>query len=88
MSRSYFCLPFWEIRRFGPCLFKPWASQNKDIKIDVCRFLARHSAQCQDNMTEWDIRSWSWWPGFLVEQRHHDYALTQVGACPDDLRCC
>ena len=49
-------------------------------KIDICRFLTwclallRYGkdwlAQCQDNMTEWDITSWCWWPSFPVEQHY------------------
>ena len=52
-------------------------------KIDTCCFLARVArrsallgygndwlVQCQDTVTELDIRSWSWWPGLLVGQHH------------------
>ena len=51
-----------------------------DLKIDACRFLARRLAllglgndclaKCQDNVTEWDIRLWCWWPGFPVGQQY------------------
>ena len=44
--------------------------KTNDFKIDTGRFLARCStlleygkdwlAQCQDNVTDWDIRSWCW----------------------------
>ena len=61
----------------GDCEFKPMVESNEWlIKCYTCRFLARCSAllgkgsdwldQCQDNATEWDIRSWSWRPGFPV----------------------
>ena len=49
-----------------------------DFKTDTSSFLARRSAllgygmdwlaQCQDNVTAWDIRSWHWQPGFQVGQ--------------------
>ena len=58
-------LPVWEIGGFGPRRFEPWSSQTNELKIDSCRFLARHSAllgygngwltQCQDNVNAWDI---------------------------------
>ena len=48
----------------------PGRVKTKDFNIDTCRFLARRSAllgegkdwlaQCQDNITEWDIRLWYW----------------------------
>ena len=51
-----------------PCRFEPWSSQINGFKIDTCHLLAKHSAllgqgkdqlaQCQDNVTEWDTRSW------------------------------
>ena len=63
----------WGIEPHG---FEPWSSQTNDIKFDTCHFLARHSALlgdgkdqlvwCQDNMTEWDIRSWCWWLGLSM----------------------
>ena len=45
--------------------------------IYTCPFLARHSAliskdwlaQCQHNVTEWDIGSWFQQPDFPVETR-------------------
>ena len=50
--------------------------QSDDLKIYTCRFLVRRStllgrgknllAQCQDNVLEWDIKSWHWWPNFPV----------------------
>ena len=53
-------------------------------KIDTCRFLARCSvligqgkdwlAQDQDNVTEWDIKSWYWRSGFPVGQ-HYEIAM-------------
>ena len=27
-------------------------------------------AQCQDNITEWDIRSWFWWQDLAVGQQY------------------
>ena len=72
------------ISRFGksgnpkPRGFKPWSSQTNDFKIDTCHFPASRLAllgsskdwlaQCQDNVTEWDTRSW--WPGFPVRQHY------------------
>ena len=57
----------------------PGRVQTNGLRIDTCHFLARHSAlrgygkdclaQCQDNVIEWDIRSWYWWPGLPVG--HH-----------------
>ena len=39
-------------------------------------------AQCQNNVTEWDIGQWCWWPGFAVGQHYKVTmtALSQVGA--------
>ena len=57
----------WEIRSLVPGWVKLMTYQ-----IDTCRFLAWWSAligygkdwlaQCQDNVIEWDIRSWCWLP--------------------------
>ena len=63
-----------ELLERGPCVRKIESllpGQVKPVtynKIDTCHFLARHSAligegkdwfaQCQDNVTESDIRSW------------------------------
>ena len=54
-------------------------------KIDTCRFLARCSAllgrginwlaQCQDNVTEWDIMSWCLWVVLAVAQ-HQKVAMS------------
>ena len=64
-------------------------------KIDTCRFLARclvllgqdkdWFAQCQDHVTEWEIRSWCWRPDFPVGQHysHHECSLSQIGTRPD-----
>ena len=67
-------------------------------KIDTSYFLAWLSAligsnqywlaRCQDNITEWDIMSWFWWPGLPVAQHyivlsHYGCALSQVSAHPD-----
>ena len=56
--------------------FETWSSQTKDFQIDTCHFLAWRSAllgwgkdwlaECQDTVTEWDIRSWCQWPGVPV----------------------
>ena len=61
-------LPFWEIMELESRGFDSWSSQTNDLKIDVCCLLVRRSAllgygkdwlaQCQANLTEWDIRSW------------------------------
>ena len=65
------------------CEFIPWSGQTIDFKIDTCRFLAWRSAlgyskdwlaQCQDNVTEWDNRSWCWQPGVPVRQ-HYKIAM-------------
>ena len=50
----------------GDQWFGSWSSQTNDLKIDMSRFLAVHTAligcekdwlaQCQDNMSEWDVR--------------------------------
>ena len=49
--------------------FETWSCQTKDFKIDTCRFLPSHMALiglgndwlalCQDNVTEWDSRSFA-----------------------------
>ena len=79
------CLPFWEIRESEPRRFERWLSQTIDFISYSCRFLGRHSlllglgkdwlAQCQDNVTEWDIRSWCSWPDFPVGKH---YKVTTV----------
>ena len=61
------------------CRVKP-----KTYKIDTCRILTWCSAvigygkdwlvQYQDNVTEWDIRSWL---------SHNEYTLSQVSTSPD-----
>ena len=61
------------VRRFTLYTFETWSIQTHDLNIDMCRFLARHSAllgygkdwlaQCHENVTEWDIRTWCWGPG-------------------------
>ena len=74
--------------------FKLWSSQTDHLKIDTRRFLARRSAllgyekdwlvQCQNNVTEWDIRSWCWQPGLPVFQ-HYEIMMnvqSQVGTHP------
>ena len=43
-------------------------------------------AQCQDNVTEWDIRSWvlvTWYPIEKALYGHHGCALSQVCAHSD-----
>ena len=55
-------------------------------KIDTCCFLARCSAllgegkdwlaQCEDNVIEWDFRSWCRWPGFPVGQHYDEIAIS------------
>ena len=67
---------------------KPYLSQTCALKIYTFHYLARCSAllryekdwftQCQDNGTEWDIRSWCKWPGFPVGQ---DYKVTMSADC-------
>ena len=71
---------FWEIEGSEPSGFEPWSNQTNDFEIDIGRLLARHSAllgdgkdglaQCQDNGTELDIRSWCWWPGVPLRQHY------------------
>ena len=73
----------------------PWSSQSNIFKIDTFRFLARHLtllgqgkdwlALCQDNVTEWDIKSWCIWPGFPVGNyhSHHECTLSEVITRPD-----
>ena len=41
--------------------------------------------QGQDNVTEWDIRSWCWRPGFPVGQHYKVAiaALSQISTSPD-----
>ena len=82
-------LSFWEIEEFEPHGYVPWSSQTDNLKIDTCRFLARHSAllgtvkawlaQCQDNVT-WvgyhnSIRLRCWWPGLPMEQ-HYQFIMS------------
>ena len=62
-----------------------WVKIN-DLKIDTYRFLVSRLALLglgkdwlahgQDNVTEWDVRSWCGWPGFPVEQ--HYYVIISV----------
>ena len=97
-------LPFWEIGAGGggSYRFKPCSSQNTDLQIYTCHFLARRSsltwemdslAQCQDNVNEGDIGLWCWWSGAPVGQ-HYKVTMTvpchKLGSCPVmyDLRCC
>ena len=61
-------------------------SQPMTYQIDTCCFLAWRSAligqdwltQCQDNVTEYDIRSWCWWPDFIIGQH---YKVTMSAHC-------
>ena len=63
-------LPFWVNGGFRPRRFEPWSSKTNDFKFDTCSFVARCSvlfgkdrdwlAQCQDIVTDWDIRSLCW----------------------------
>ena len=74
-----------EIMGSNPSRVKPMTN-----KIDTCRFLARclallgtgkfWLAHCQDNVTEWGIGSWFWWPGFPVVQH---YKIAVRAYCPD-----
>ena len=69
------------------CGFESWSSQTNDLKIDTYRFLARAmtiswkgqdwiaQVQCQDNVTEWDIRSLCSEPGLPVGQ-HYPVAMS------------
>ena len=53
----------------APSLVDPGIRTLNDLKIGTCRLLARLSvilgwgndwlAKCHDNVSEWDIRSWS-----------------------------
>ena len=71
-------LPFGDIGGFGPHGFEPRSIQPDDLNIDTCHFLARclallgqgkdWLAQCQDNVTEWDIRCWQL--GLPVQQHY------------------
>ena len=36
----------------------------------------------QDDVTEWDVKSWCWWPGLPLEQ-YFKYTLSPVGTRPD-----
>ena len=71
----------------NPGRVKPMTS-----RIDTCHILARHLAllgsgkdwlaQSQDNVTEWNIKAWCWWPSLPVGQHyknHNEGALSQVG---------
>ena len=59
-----------------------------DIKIDTCHSLTWRSAllgqdkdwfaQCKDNVTEWDSRSWCWQPGVPLRQC---YEVTMSAHC-------
>ena len=63
------------IRSTNPCRVKPITH-----KSDTCHFLAQRSAllaqgnewlaQCQDNVTGWDIGSWCCWSDFPMGQHH------------------
>ena len=65
-------LLFWQIGKSESRWLEPWSSQTNHFKIDTCHFQARPSTllgqdkvwlvQYQDNVTEWDIKSWCWWP--------------------------
>ena len=65
--------------------FQTLSSQTNNLKIDTCRLLAWRSAllgsgkdwlaQCQDNATEWDSRSWCWQSDVPVRQ-HYEVALS------------
>ena len=75
----------WEIGNLVPGRVKPITYQ-----IYTCPFLARHStlleygkdwlAQCQDNVTEWDIGAWYQQPDFRVWQH---YKVTMSVHCLD-----
>ena len=65
------------------------SNQTDDFKIDMCHFLAWREPllgegknwldQCQDNVTEWDMKSWLWWfglPVLVTLERHHECALS------------
>ena len=63
-------------------------SNQLDLKIDTCCFLARCStllgkgkewlAQCQDSATEWDIRLWCWNASLPVGKH---YKVTMIVRC-------
>ena len=75
----------WEIGESEPHGFKLWSSQTNDFKIDNYHFLAKHSTllgyakdwfvQAQENVTDWDIRTWCWWPAFPGRQ-HYKAAMS------------
>ena len=48
--------------------------------------------QCYDNVTEWDIMTWCWWPDFPMghweikpstSSSHYECALSKVDTYPD-----
>ena len=55
-------------------------SNQQLIKMYTCQFLAKCSVllgedkdwltQCQDKVTDWDIKSWCWRPGVPVGQQY------------------
>ena len=68
--------------------FSSWTSQPNDLNMYTYHFRARHStllsygkdwlAQCQDNVTKWDSRSWCWRLGLPVGQH---CKVTMSGQC-------
>ena len=77
----------------GPRVLKIVGSDHGRVKpmtykICDCYFLARWSdkdwlAQCQDNVTKWDITSWCWRPGYRMGQHYRSCHKSQVGTHPD-----
>ena len=86
--RRAFRLPFWEIGGFGPHGFESWSSQTNDLHLSLPNstllgYGKDCLAQCQDNVTAWDTRSWCWWPGLTVEKHYkvlivYAYSLKSV----------
>ena len=67
--------------------------KTKDVKVDTCCFLARHFVlleqgknwltQGQDNVTEWDIKSWCCRHDLPTLYSCHGCTPSQVGTDPD-----
>ena len=72
----------WVYRPLDPWL--PWGSLSTST---------RPHAQCQDNVTEWDVRPWCWQPGFPMGQNYiimSPWVRTVICQYPTwyDHRCC
>ena len=85
---SWTPIPVWEIGEYKPIrtpggvkpkVFPSLPSLVRTGQSDII-------PQCQDNVTEWDIRSWCWQTGIPVWaalQSRHECVLSQVGTSPD-----